>query len=503
MTTDGRRRVRIAIIGAGFAGIGTAIRLRQRGYQDFVVFDRADDVGGTWRDNTYPGCACDVPSQLYSLSFAPHPEWTRSFSDQQEIWAYLRRCVDDFGIRPYLRLRNEVHGARWNDADGCWLVDTSGGGYRADVLVAAGGPLSEPAVPALPGLDTFAGEAFHSARWRRDHDLTGRRVAVIGTGASAVQFVPHVAMAAERLYVFQRTAPWVLPRADRPIGRHERRLYRAVPGAQRLARAAVYWGREAAAIAFLRPALMRLGQSVARGHLHRSIADPALRAALTPNYTMGCKRVLLSNDYYPALVRPNVEVVTERIERVRPDGIVTGDGRVRAADTLIFGTGFRVTEMPLAHAIRGREGRSLAEAWQGSMRAYRGVTVTGFPNLFLLLGPNTGLGHNSVVFMIECQIRYLLGLLAHLDRTCVAAVEPAPDAQAAYTADIDRRMARTVWIRGGCRSWYLDASGRNSTLWPGYTWSYGLRTRRFDPRAYVPISAGTGAAIRDGAAAVA
>ncbi|HEX2773012.1 MAG TPA: NAD(P)/FAD-dependent oxidoreductase, partial [Micromonosporaceae bacterium] len=231
MSTDGRHRVRIAIIGAGFGGIGTAIRLKQRGYQDFVVFDRGDEVGGAWRDNSYPGCACDVPSHLYSLSFAPHSEWTRSFSGQQEIWAYLRRCVDDFGIQPHLRLRHEVYGASWDDADGCWLVDTSGGGYRADVLVAAGGPLTEPAVPALPGLDTFAGEVFHSARWRHDHDLTGRRVAVIGTGASAVQFVPHVAAAAEQLYVFQRTAPWVLPRADRPISRGERRLYRAVPGA--------------------------------------------------------------------------------------------------------------------------------------------------------------------------------------------------------------------------------------------------------------------------------
>jgi cation diffusion facilitator CzcD-associated flavoprotein CzcO len=276
-----------------------------------------------------------------------------------------------------------------------------------------------------------------------------------------------------------------------------------VPGAQRLARAAVYWGREASATAFLRPALMRLGQAVARRHLHRSIPDPALRAALTPGYTMGCKRVLLSNDYYPALVRPNVDVVTDRIERVRPDGIVTADGTVRTADTLIFGTGFRVTDMPMAHTIRGRGGRSLAEAWQGSMRAYRGVTVSGFPNLFLLLGPNTGLGHNSVVFMIECQIRYLLGLLAHLDRTGVAAVEPAPEAQAAYAAAIDRRMARTVWIRGGCRSWYLDATGRNSTLWPGYTWSYWLRTRRFDRSSYLAVSPGRGVPDRAEAATVA
>jgi len=494
MTDGGRRRVRVAVVGAGFGGIGTAIRLKQRGYDDFVVFDRGDEVGGTWRDNTYPGCTCDVPSHLYSLSLALNPDWTRSFSSQQEIWDYLRRCVDEFAIRPHLRLRHEVYGASWDDAATGWLLDTSGGSYRAHVLVAAGGPLSEPAVPDLPCLDTFAGEVFHSARWKHDHDLTGRRVAVIGTGASAVQFVPHVAAAAERLYVFQRTAPWVLPRPDRPISRPERLLYRTAPGAQRLVRDALYWGREASASAFLRPALMRFGQGIARRQLRRSIADPALRAALTPNYTMGCKRIVLSNDYYPTLVRPNVEVVTDRIERVRPDGVVTADGTVRSVDTLIFGTGFRVTDMAMAHSIRGRGGRSLAEAWRGSMRAYRGVTVAGFPNLFLLLGPNTGLGHSSVVFMIECQIRYLLGLLTHLDRAGVSAVEPTPQAQAAYVADIDRRMRRTVWIRGGCRSWYLDSTGRNSTLWPSYTWSYWLRMRRFDPHAYRAVTPGTGAA---------
>jgi cation diffusion facilitator CzcD-associated flavoprotein CzcO len=488
-TSDGRHRVRIAIIGAGFGGIGTAIRLKQHGYDDFVVFDRGDDVGGTWRDNSYPGCACDVPSHMYSLSFAPNPEWTRSFSAQPEIWAYLRRCVAEHGVAPHLRLGHEVYAAAWDTATGCWLIDTSRGNYRAEFLVAAGGPLSEPARPKLPGLETFAGEVFHSARWNHDHELTGRRVAVIGTGASAIQFVPRIAPTPARLHLFQRTPPWVLPRADRAIGHLERRLYRAFPPARRAARATVYWGRELAATAFLRPALMRAGQAVARRHLRSAIADPALRAALTPNYTMGCKRVLLSNDYYPALTRDNVELVTAGIAEVRADSIVTRDGAVRAVDTIIFGTGFHVTDTPLANAFRGRDGRTLAETWQGSMRAYRGATVTGFPNLFMLLGPNTVLGHNSVVFMIECQIGYLLGLLRHLDRTGTRAIEPTPQAQEAFVADVDRRMAGTVWYRGGCRSWYLDPTGRNSTLWPGYTWSYWLRTRRFDPAAYRDVTA--------------
>ncbi|MEH1016766.1 NAD(P)/FAD-dependent oxidoreductase [Micromonospora sp. CPCC 206060] len=487
MVSDGRRRVRIAVLGAGFGGIGTAIRLRQHGVDDFVVFDRGDEVGGTWRDNSYPGCACDVPSHMYSLSFAPNPDWTRSFSTQPEIWAYLRRCVDEFGIRPYLRLGHEVLAARWDAGSMSWLIDTSHGGYRAEMLVAAGGPLSEPAVPALPGLADFTGEVFHSARWRHDLDLTGRTVAVVGTGASAIQFVPEIAPVVGRLHLFQRTAPWVMPRADRPISAGERHLFRRLPAARRLARAGVYWGREAAATAFLRPALMRVAEGVARRHLRRSVADPALRERLTPGYRMGCKRVLLSNDYYPTLTRDNVEVIAGGVERVTADGVVATDGTVRRVDTIIFGTGFHVTDVPIAGRITGRHGRTLAETWSGSMRAYQGTGVTGFPNLFLLLGPNTGLGHNSVVFMIECQLTYLLGMLRHLGRSGIRAIEPTPQAQDAFAARVDRRMAGTVWSRGGCRSWYLDATGRNSTLWPGYTWSYWLRTRRFDPDAYRPV----------------
>ncbi|MFB9236480.1 flavin-containing monooxygenase [Plantactinospora siamensis] len=482
-----RQHVRVAVLGAGFGGIGAAIRLRQHGYDDFVVFDRADDVGGTWRDNTYPGCACDVPSHMYSLSFAPNPDWTRSFSGQPEIWAYLRGCVHRFGLTKHLRLGHEVTGAAW-DTDGArWLIDTSGGPWSAGTLVVAAGPLSEPAVPDLPGLAGFAGEVFHSARWRHDLDLAGRRVAVIGTGASAIQFIPRIAPRVAALQVYQRTPPWVLPRADRRIREWERRLFRAVPGARRAARAGVYWGREVAATAFLRPAVMRAGQAVAGRHLRGAVADPNLRARLTPGYTMGCKRVLLSNDYYPALTRDNVELVTDRISEVRPAGIGTADGTFRPADTIILGTGFTATEPPLARLIRGADGRTLREAWGGSMRAYQGVTVTGFPNLALLLGPNTGLGHNSVVFMIECQLNHLLGLLRLTERAG-APVEPTPAAQDAFVAGVDRRMRKTVWTRGGCRSWYLDATGRNSTLWPGYTWSYWLRTRRFDPAAYRTIA---------------
>ncbi len=495
---DWPRHTRIAIIGAGFGGIGAAIRLRGAGHRDLLVFDRGDEVGGAWRDNTYPGCACDVPSHMYSLSFARNPGWSRSFSPQPEIWAYLRRCADEHGVRPHLRLGHEVRGAAWDAAAQVWRLDTSQGAYSADVLVAAGGPLTEPSIPDLPGLAGFRGETFHSARWRHDLDLRGRRVAVVGTGASAIQFVPRLAPQAARLTLFQRTPAWVLPRGDRRITALERRLFRTVPFTHRLARAAVYWGRELQGTAFLRPALMRLGQAVARRHLRRSVADPALRAKLTPSYTMGCKRVLLSDDFYPALARDNVDLVTEPITRVTADGIVTADGHAHPVDAIVFGTGFHVTDLPMAHTIRGADGRTLAEHWAGSMYAYRGTAVSGFPNLFLLLGPNTGLGHNSVVFMIECQLTYLLGALRHLDTCGVAAIEPDPQAQRAYNEALDRRMAGTVWTTGGCRSWYLDEHGRNPTLWPGYTWTYWLRTRRFDARAYraVPARAATAGVTR-------
>jgi len=477
------RHSRIAVIGAGFGGIATGLRLLAAGHDDFVIFDRGDDVGGTWRDNTYPGCACDVPSHMYSLSFMPNPGWTRSFSGQAEIWAYLRRCASP--LRPFLRLRHEVRGAAWEG--GRWVIDTSGGVHTADFLVAAGGPLSSPVVPPLPGLTSFGGAAFHSARWDHDLDLRGRRVAVIGTGASAVQFVPRIAPEVASLSLFQRTAPWVMPRGDRDLSARERRVFARVPGARRLARAGVYWGREFAAVGFLHPPVMRLAERAARRHLAASVADPSLRQALTPAYRMGCKRVLLSDDFYPALSRPNVSLITSAISSVTPDGLVTADGVSHAADTLIFGTGFQATDPPLAAVIRGASGQTLASAWGGSMRAYLGSTVPGFPNLLLLLGPNTGLGHTSVVFMIECQIDHLVRLLRHIDSAGGGAWEPTPAAQSSFVEFVDRRMAGTVWESGGCHSWYQDRTGRVSALWPGHTWSYWLRTRRFNARAYRPF----------------
>nr|BFE66388.1 NAD(P)/FAD-dependent oxidoreductase [Dactylosporangium thailandense] len=477
---------RIAIIGAGFGGLGAAIRLKQRGWTDFVVFERADDLGGTWRENSYPGCACDVPSQVYSFSFALNPRWTSTYSPQDEIWSYLRACADRFGVRPAIRFGTEVRAAAWDH--GRWRLETSAGTWTADVLIAAGGPLNEPVIPKLPGLETFRGEAFHSARWNHGAELAGRRVAVIGTGASAIQIVPAIQPVAGALTLFQRTPAWVMPRGERPLRPWEQRMYGRIPGAQRLVRTLAYWQIEATVLAFLRPALMRLAERAALANLRKAVRDPGLRARLTPDYRMGCKRVLKSDDYYPALVRDNVEVVTDAIAEVRPHAVVTRDGTEHPADVIVFGTGFRVSDLPIAERIRGRDGRSLAEHWQGSPQAFRGTTVAGFPNLFLLLGPNTGLGHNSVVLMIEAQIAYVLAALRTLDRRGIRALEPRPEAQARFVARVDRRMAGTVWATG-CHSWYLDSTGRNSTLWPGSTWGYRLKMRRFDRRAYREVTA--------------
>ncbi len=479
------RHIRVAIVGAGFSGLGMAIRLRQKGIDDFVVLERAADVGGTWRDNTYPGCACDVPSHLYSFSFALNPNWSRWFSPQQEILDYLRWCAGHFGVTPHICWNEEVIDASWDEDEQRWRITTSSGQLTAQVLVLGNGPLSEPSIPPIPGLACFEGTLFHSARWDHSHDLAGERVAVIGTGASAVQFVPRIQPYVGHLTLFQRTPPWVLPRQDRPISGRQRALFRALPLAQHLVRTAIYWQRELLVPGFVyRPRLMKGAERLALQHLASQVADPVLRAKLTPSYPMGCKRILLSDDFYPALTQDNVEVVTERICEVRTSSIVTQDGREHTVDTIILATGFHVTDMPAARYVRGRDGLVLADAWRDGPRAYLGTTVVGFPNLFLLIGPNTGLGHSSMVFMIESQIAYILDCLRIMNRRRVQAVEVRPDVQQSFNYEMQRRMQGTVWT-SGCASWYLDAGGYNSTLWPGFTWEYRWRTCRFDPANYV------------------
>ncbi|MGH2841147.1 MAG: flavin-containing monooxygenase, partial [Solirubrobacteraceae bacterium] len=469
-------------------GLGLAIRLRQAGVEDFVVLDRADEVGGTWQANTYPGCQCDIPSHLYSFSFAPNPQWSRTYSLQPEIWDYLRRLSDEHELGPHLRLGHELTGAAWEDDAQRWEIETSGGDLTAQVLVDATGGLSHPAAPRIRGLRRrFEGTVFHSARWDHEHDLDGERVAVIGTGASAIQFVPEIQPRVARLDVFQRTAPWVMPHSDRAITAAERRLYRALPLAQRTVRAMVYWVREATlATAMTRdPRYLRQLERVGRRHLRNQVPDPQLRRKLEPDFHLGCKRILISNRYYPTLTRDNVEVVTDRITEIRARSIVTADGAERAVDTIILGTGFRVTDPPTAALVRGRDGRTLARrALDGdSVEAYLGTTIAGFPNLFRMTGPNTGLGHSSMVFMIESQLAYVMDALRVIDERGVSSFEVRPEVQAVYNEHLQARMPRTVWA-SGCSSWYLDPDGKNVVLWPDFTFRYRHRLRRFDPRAY-------------------
>ena len=476
---------RVVVVGTGFAGLGASIALARAGIEH-VVLEKADDLGGTWRDNTYPGCRCDVPSHLYSFSFAPNPDWSETYSPQPEIHRYLRRTAEEHGVLDRIRFRSEVQEAAWDPATQRWRLSTPSGTVTAHHLILGYGPLSVPSIPDLPGLDGFEGTTFHSAAWRADHDLTGERVAVIGTGASAIQFVPAIQPQVASLTLFQRTPPWVLPHRNRRITRGERALYRRMPAAQKFVRGLVYWSREAFVTSMLRNGrTLENMEKLARKHLHDSVPDPELRARLTPDYRPGCKRLLPSNDYYPAVAQDNVELVTDKIVRVTSTGIVTADGVEHEVDTIIFGTGFKVTDNPVAYWVRGADGRTLAEHWsEHGMQAYLGTTVPRFPNLYLLAGPNTGIGHTSLVVMIEAQLRYVLRALEVTEQRGAGSLEVRRSVLQAYTDDIQRRASKTVWNTGGCASWYLDDQGRNTTIWPDYTFRFRQRTKRFDPRAY-------------------
>ncbi|MGN6103785.1 MAG: flavin-containing monooxygenase [Kofleriaceae bacterium] len=475
------------VVGAGFSGLCAGIQLKRAGIHDFVILEKADRVGGTWRDNTYPGAACDIPSHLYSYSFEPNPQWSRAYGGQPEILAYLERCADKYGLRPHLHFDARVVRATFDDATGTWTVETHDGVVRTSrALLLGNGALHLPAIPELPGLASFRGKTFHSARWDHGHDLTGERVAVIGTGASAIQFVPQIAPRVDQLHVFQRTPPWIVPKRDRPIGDREQWLLEHLPGAHWLRRTGLYWLFESRVLGFaFAPKINQLAERLVLAHLRRSIPDPALRARLTPSYRMGCKRVLISNDYYPALARPNVELVTDGIQAIEPTGIRTADGRLREVDTIIFGTGFRVVDYVSAMSIVGRGGVDLNTVWHESVRNYLGITVSGFPNLFLLMGPNTGLGHNSMVFMIEAQARYAVDAIRAMHRRGLASIEVRPEVEQAFRSEMSRKLSSTVWT-AGCSSWYMAPDGE-VLLWPGFTFDYWLRTRRVALRDFATV----------------
>jgi cation diffusion facilitator CzcD-associated flavoprotein CzcO len=484
-----QRHRRIVIVGAGFSGLGMAIRLKQSGIEDFAVLERAPDVGGCWHFNTYPGCRCDVPSHLYSFSFAPNPGWSQTYSPQAEIRDYLRRCAEEFQIRPHLLTEVEVRGAAWSEDERRWVLETTAGTFTASVLISGMGPLTEPKLPEVPGIESFEGETMHSARWDHDYELSGKRVASIGTGASAIQYVPAIQEKVEKLYVFQRTAPWIMPHSGRPISDRERSLYRRQPAVQKLVRGAVYLSKEVLVLGFVKyPRLMGALERLSRSHMQKQVSDHKLRAMLTPEYALGCKRIVPSNHWYPALQQPNVEVIAGGLQEVRPHSVLGSDGLEREVDAIIFGTGFHVADPPVAERVRGRAGKLMREAWEGTPRAYLGTSVPDFPNLFLLLGPNTGLGHSSMVLMIETQIEHVLQAILAMQRRRASTIEVRRRVYEEFNQQVDARMQGTVWD-SGCASFYLDATGRNGVLWPDWTWRFRRLATRFDPEAYQITSA--------------
>lgn len=479
------RRPRIIVVGAGFGGLAAAVRLLEDGNEDLLIVDRAEGVGGVWRANTYPGAQCDVPSHLYQLSFHLKPDWSRRFAEQPEILEYLEEVAREYGLGRFLRLRTEVVSCEWAEATRVWRVRLRGPDgvedvREAEVVIAACGQLSVPVVPELPGLADFAGPAFHSARWRHDVDLRGRRVAVIGTGASAVQFVPRVADEAEHVTVFQRSAPYIIGQPDRRYSALEKRLYALRP-LQAASRLRQYLWQEGLGIPFTRaPRLMAVAEFFWRVKMRRDVRSPRLRATLEPSYRMGCKRVLRAPNWYRTLTRDDVTLVADEIRDVVPGGVRTADGTVHPADAIVFGTGFRATSFLTPMRVTGRDGRELSDHWRDGARAYLGIAVAGFPNLFLLYGPGTNLGHNSVIVMIESQLGWIRQAVAALAERDLASIEVRPDVADRYDAQFRTASTRTVW-ETGCTNWYT-VDGRNINNWPASTLAYRHRTRRLDPR---------------------
>ncbi|MEP9361992.1 NAD(P)/FAD-dependent oxidoreductase [Nocardioides sp. CN2-186] len=478
------------IVGAGFAGLCAAIKLQEDGERDFLVVEKGSEVGGTWRDNTYPGAACDVPSQLYSFSFAPNPEWSSSYSPGSEIQDYIRGVAKRSGTLDRFVFDTGFDDASWDEATGRWTAQITGPtGTRtvvARTLILGAGGLSEPKLPDIEGIATFQGHLFHSSRWDHSVDLTGKRVAVIGTGASAIQIVPEMQRVAGHLDVYQRTAPWVIPRNDRVYKPLERQALRRLPWLGKLYRTGIYWAHEGYVPAFtIEPKIAAPAKKTALANIAKGIKDPALRAKVTPHFEFGCKRVLRSNTYYPALAADNTELVTDPIAKVTGNAVVTSDGVERPVDVLVVATGFYTTELPVTEHITGTDGRTLADVWRETgMAAYKGTTVPGFPNLFMLVGPNTGQGHTSMVFIIESQVAYVRDAIRSMRARGWAAVEPRTTAARTWNADLQRRMKRTVWTTGGCQSWYLDEHGRNTTLWPKSTITFRRQLASFDADAY-------------------
>jgi cation diffusion facilitator CzcD-associated flavoprotein CzcO len=484
--------VTVAIVGTGFSGLGMAIKLKEAGIDDFVVIERGANVGGTWRDNHYPGAACDVPSHLYSFSFEPKTDWSRAFAQQPEIRAYLEHCADKYDIRRHILFNTTVTEAHFDQAAGLWHGRSSNGDtLTAKYIVAGIGALSNPSIPKLKGIEKFKGAAFHSAQWRHDVDLAGKKVVVIGTGASAIQFVPAIQPRVGKLTLMQRTAPWVLPKPDYEFSGVAKSAFARLPITRELYRSFLYARNESQLVAFsINPNLMKLARGMGLHHIRKHIKDEARRAAVTPNYLPGCKRILLSNDYYPALAQPNVDVLNTSVKEVRANSVITSDGQEVECDTIIYGTGFAVHDYLGGMKITNSDGQDVGSLWKDGAEAYNGTVVAGCPNMFMLMGPNTGLGHNSMVYMIESQIRYAVKAISFAQKKNLAYIDVRRGVQDRYNEKLQERLHKSVWETGGCKSWYLNDSGKNSTLWPGFTFEFRARTWFFNPLDYVQVKQG-------------
>ena len=477
----GPRRPRVAILGAGPGGLCMGIRLREAGFEDFVLLEKAAGVGGTWYWNRYPGCACDIPSHLYSFSFEPNCDWSRPYATQAEILAYMEHCARKYALLPHCRFGNGVRRAVWDERRARWTLELDGGdALEAEVVVSALGMFNELAWPAIEGLGSFEGTSFHSARWNWDHDLAGERVGVIGSAASAVQFVPEIAKRAGRVHLFQRTANWVLPKEDAPFAPEQLESFRKDAASMLALREAIYRQVDGG-MTFSDPKALAELEAAGRGAIE-AVRDPELRRKLRPQHPFGCKRPLLSNDYYPAFNRPNLELVTERIERLAPDAVVTADGRRRRVDTLILATGFATTKYLAAIEVVGRGGRRLEEAWRDGPSAYLGITTAGFPNLFMLYGPNTNNG--SILSMLECQVDYALRQIRRLADEGLAWLDVRPAPMERWNEELQRAIARVAVWQADCNGYYRAPSGRVVTQWPWSMSEFRRRSSAPDADAY-------------------
>ena len=479
-------RVDVVIVGSGFGGLGMAIKLKESGNDNFVILEKDNEVGGTWRDNTYPGCACDVQSHMYSFSFAGKADWSKRYASWYEIQQYILDTTEHYGLRNHIRFGQEVNAAHFDQHTGLWTIHTgTGARFITRHWVLASGPLHVPQYPKIKGLEKFKGKLFHSARWEHDYDLTGKQVVSIGTGGSAIQYLPEIAPQVKTLSVFQRSPAWVIPRDERGYSALSKKLFGRLPMLRKLHRARLYWTNESRVWPIFNPALARALQKLAEAFIRFQVKDADTARKLTPDYTLGCKRILISNKYYPTFNRDNVELVTEGIAEIRGHSIVTRDGVERPADCIILGTGFIVDPRIYMKdfSLTGLPGHNLNEDWKEGAEAYYGTTVSGYPNMYQLVGPNTALGHNSIIFMIECQVQHILNCINKLKQEGGDYIDVRPETQQRFNTRVQSKLKGTVWD-SGCQSWYQQADGKNVTIWPASTWRFWLETRKLAADAY-------------------